>query len=418
MTNNNDNIETDLALFRDLINKSNDAIFVNDPQSSLFIFVNDKACASLGYNRQELLKMGVKDIDAIFPDNVLWQTHVNEVKRSGSHMLEGIHKRKDGTTFPVEVNVSYVALDTRDYMLAVVRDITERKQTAKALRMREKQLAESQRIAHVGSWEHNLTTGQVFWSDELFRLFGLDPKTDPGDFNMFFDMIHPNDQPVLKKAIEESVSTGVPFDVDYRFIRKDGKMRILHAQAELIHDSTGTQMILSGTGQDITDRKQAETALKVSNAKLQSLIRALPDSVFFKDTNRRYLMVNRVFEEMMGAGQEAFIGKADEDFMPPDLAEGCRKSDEVLMKSGRPVNVEDTIIGNDGKLIYLDSVKAPIYDSQGVLQGIVGVSRDVTERKQAEEKIRESEKFIRNILDTVDEGFIVIDQRFSYPDSQ
>ena len=77
VTKNKDEIETDLELFRDLINKSNDAIFVNDPQTGLFIFVNDKACASLGYDRQELLKMNVMDIETIFPDNFSWQTHVD-----------------------------------------------------------------------------------------------------------------------------------------------------------------------------------------------------------------------------------------------------------------------------------------------------------------------------------------------------
>ena len=82
------------------------------------------------------------------------------------------------------------------------------------------------------------------------------------------------------------------------------------------------------------------------------------------------------------------------------------------MKSGRPVNVEDTMIGIDGKNIYIDTVKAPIYDSQGVLLGIVGVSRDVSERKRAEEALKQSEQFIRGILDTVDEGFIVIDRDF------
>ncbi|MGD0887068.1 MAG: PAS domain S-box protein [Thermodesulfovibrionales bacterium] len=129
MTINRDKIGTDLDILRDLINKSNDAIFVNDPQTGLFIFVNDKACASLGYDRRELLNMGVMDIETTFPDNFSWRTHVSEVRQRGSLIMEGIHKRKDGTTFPVEANISYAALKTREYMVVVVRDITERKRT-------------------------------------------------------------------------------------------------------------------------------------------------------------------------------------------------------------------------------------------------------------------------------------------------
>jgi PAS domain S-box-containing protein len=163
-----------LAITADL--RSNDAIFVNDPQSGLFIFVNDRACAGLGYDRGELLAMDVMDIEMTFPDSYSWEIHVNEMRQKGSLMLEGMHRRKDGTTFPVEANISYVALSNNEYMVAVVRDITERKQAAEELRLRERQLAESQRISHIGSWEHNLKTGRVFWSDELFRLLGLDPE--------------------------------------------------------------------------------------------------------------------------------------------------------------------------------------------------------------------------------------------------
>jgi PAS domain S-box-containing protein len=162
MTTNKCNIDADPELFRDLINKSNDSIFVADPPTGLFIFVNDKACTGLGYDRRELLEMGVMDIETTLPDNFSWQAHVNELRQKGSLIFEGAHKREDGNTFPVEANISYVLLNTREYLVTVVRDITERKRVEAELRTREKQLTESQRISHVGSWEHNLKTGDVF----------------------------------------------------------------------------------------------------------------------------------------------------------------------------------------------------------------------------------------------------------------
>jgi two-component system cell cycle sensor histidine kinase/response regulator CckA len=524
MAKNKDKIETDPLLFRDLISKTNDAIFVNDPKTGRFIFVNDKACTGLGYDRQELLRMGVKDIETTFSDNFSWRAHVDELRQRGPLVLEGIHKRKDGTTFPVEANISYVLLSTGEYMVAVVRDITERKrmedqlqqterryrqlfenmnegfliqdiveddagkpvdvryldinpaierflgktrseiigrtrnqvlgspdpavvdtisrvaatgqpihmvryssganrwyesisyslgqgqvatlvldvterkqaeearqtalanlealvdnvqqgvlfegqdrrirfanrtfcslfgipssdliigadcaaiaQQAKpvfadpdgfvetieqrlrdrqivlseevkladgrmferdyipilageaqlgnywiyrditereradaALRERERQLSESQRIAHIGSWEHNLATGEVVWSDELFRIIGFDPRKDPADFKMFFGMVHPDDRPALKKAIDETVKTGKHFSVDYRFILRDGTTRILHAQAELKADETGAQVILSGTAQDITEKHLLEEE-RLKTHKLESI---------------------------------------------------------------------------------------------------------------------------------------------------
>jgi diguanylate cyclase (GGDEF)-like protein/PAS domain S-box-containing protein len=134
MTNSRNTAENDLELFRKLINKTNDAIFVADPRTGLFIFVNDKACASLGCERRELLKMGVMDIETTLPDNFLWQTHVNELRQKGALIFEGIHKRKNGDTFPVEANISYVVLNTTEYLVTVVRDITERKKMEEHLR--------------------------------------------------------------------------------------------------------------------------------------------------------------------------------------------------------------------------------------------------------------------------------------------
>ena len=412
MTKNKDEIETDLELFRDLINKSNDAIFVNDPQTGLFIFVNDKACASLGYDRQELLKMNVMDIETIFPDNFSWQTHVDELRQRVSHMLEGIHKRKNGTTFPVEANVSYVVLNTREYMVAVVRDITERKQAAEALRMREKQLAESQRIAHIGSWEHNLTTGQVFWSDELFRLLGLDPKTDPADFKMFFDMVHPDDKPVLKKAIDETVRLHTPFNIDYRLILENGSTRVLHAQAELIHDDTGTQAILSGTGQDITGRKRAEELLRKSEDKLRAYLDNISDTIWLIDANLNMVYVSPSVKRMLDISPEELIGNPSSLIIHPDDMDVITCAQRYVMEHpGEPHTVQYRVSNKEGRWIHVESTGINMMDNPAI-SGVLVTMRDINERKQAEEM---QDRLLKAIA-AVTEGIAITDDkdRFIY----
>ncbi len=113
-------------LFRSLLNQSSDAIFITDPKTGRFLNVNDKACSSLGYRRDELTRMGVLDIEAVIPDHFSWEAHVKEVREKGALILEGRHKRRDGTTIPVEVNVKYVTLGKDAYMVAMIRDISER----------------------------------------------------------------------------------------------------------------------------------------------------------------------------------------------------------------------------------------------------------------------------------------------------
>ncbi len=121
-------IEANLLLFRSLINQSNDAIFVIHPETGRFLDINDKACENLRYTRKELLTMGATDIQAILPDSFSWRKHIEELKREGFMILESRYKRKDGTIFPVEINVKFTNVEEKDYMVAIVRDITERKQ--------------------------------------------------------------------------------------------------------------------------------------------------------------------------------------------------------------------------------------------------------------------------------------------------
>ncbi len=125
--------EQSLKLFRDLMNQSNDAIFVIDPEAALVLDVNDMASASLGYRREELLQMKVIDFEVKIPDMAIWGRNLADLRQKGGHFFEGIQRRKDGTTFPVEVNSRYIRQDARDYILAVVRDVTERNRMEEAI---------------------------------------------------------------------------------------------------------------------------------------------------------------------------------------------------------------------------------------------------------------------------------------------
>jgi PAS domain S-box-containing protein len=156
--------------------------------------------------------------------------------------------------------------------------------------------------------------------------------------------------------------------------------------------------LLVSLQKEIGARARAENTLKEVNAKLQTLLRAMPDAVFFKDSERRYLLVNKTFEEQAGTDQGRIIGRTDWELMPPDAAERLKKNEDELIESRNPCRVEDAITSAAGELRYVDVIKAPIYDSRGRFLGIVGVSRDITERKRSEEELEKHRKHLEELV--------------------
>ncbi|HJH29423.1 MAG TPA: PAS domain S-box protein [Methanosarcinaceae archaeon] len=140
-----------LQLFRNQIDQSNDAIFVTDPETSLILDANEKACTSLGYSREELLSTKIIDFEMKYQDIDLWKDHVDEMKINDYQTIAGVgaHKRKDGTSFPVEVNAKLINQDKKEYLVAVIRDITERKQAEKEVRLNEARLAALLKISQM-----------------------------------------------------------------------------------------------------------------------------------------------------------------------------------------------------------------------------------------------------------------------------
>ncbi|HSQ78199.1 MAG TPA: PAS domain S-box protein, partial [Nitrospirota bacterium] len=167
--------------------------------------------------------------------------------------------------------------------------------------------------------------------------------------------------------------------------------------------------LIASHQREINERKRSEETLRETNAKLRALIQAMPDAVYFKDCSGRLMMANKALEELFGANEEMLINKTYEDLMPPDLAKSCRKSDEELIKSRSILHAEEAMTGRDGERRYFDTVKAPIYDSRGDLLGLVGMSRDVTERKRAEETIELLNHRNEMLLRSAGEGICGID---------
>jgi len=160
-------------------------------------------------------------------------------------------------------------------LISVV-DVTERKETEILLQQQRSQLEEAQRISHVGSWERDISTNVISLSDEMKRIFGINPREKKFTFQMLLDMMHPDDRGPFQKAVKEAVFGEKPYSTEYRIVHGDGSTRFIHARGEAHYDGLGKPVIFRGIAQDITERKKTEEDLLESRKFLETVIEAAP----------------------------------------------------------------------------------------------------------------------------------------------
>ncbi|MCA9617592.1 MAG: PAS domain S-box protein [Myxococcales bacterium] len=301
--------------------------------------------------------------------------------REGVHRFEWVHKRHDGSTFFTEVTLSVMRYDGRTVLLAVWRDISDRKAAETKLRDSERSLAEAQRIAHLGNWWLNAETGELRWSDEIYRIFGREPGEFEPSYERFYAAVHPDDVEPVKKSEAAAFAHGRPHSIDHRIVLPDGAIRWVHEEAIASFDDDGKMIYLTGTVQDVTRQKQAELELQESRSLLQDVINHVPLRVFWKDRDLQYLGCNPAFASDAGKDDpDELVGKDDYQMTWAEQADLYRADDRKVIEDGIPrLNFEEPQTTPDGDTIWLRTSKVPLRSASGEVVGVLGIYDDITE---------------------------------------
>jgi PAS domain S-box-containing protein len=259
----------------------------------------------------------------------------------------------------------------------------------------ERKLEEAQRLTHVGYWERDLDTDLITWSDESYRIFAV-PTAEILSFRRVAELIHPDDLAMVLEAVSAALRGGPRYDLEFRVIRPNGEVRIVHSQADVTWDESGRARRMFGTVQDITERKRAEEELRASETRFRTYVDHATDALFVHDDTRKVVDVNREACESLGYTREELIGMTPRDFDPG------RGVDDVFIQwmkerldAGEVFAFETSHRRKDGTLFPVEVRVRPFWHG-GHRFGLALV-RDITERKRAEETLRQTEAELAHV---------------------
>ncbi len=375
--------------FRSIFDNSVDAVFLTEPNGGI-IAANPAACTMFGYTEAEFRKYGRNAVaDASDP---ITNMALERRKNTGKFEGELIFKRKDGTTFPGEIS-SVVFKDrhgdSRTSM--VVRDISSRRQAEEALHQSEIKYRSLVEHSPDIIWSFSSKSGTIYVSSRVEPILGYTPAYLYDHPWLWNKSIHPKDQQRVDRAIADFVA-GKELNVVYRIKNSSGDWLWFNDRS-IGRQEIGEEVIIEGISTDITERKHAEEALERSEERYRTILEGMDDSYYEVDLAGNFTFVNDSLCHRLGHCREELIGMNYRNYTPAEASDDTFKTFNRVYRTGKPVKgVPSVAIARNGSLIFTERSVFPLHNEEGKIIGFRGISRDVTEKRMAEENRRQLEQ--------------------------
>ncbi|MDQ3044020.1 MAG: PAS domain S-box protein, partial [Chloroflexota bacterium] len=372
------------ARFRSLVENAHDLVSIVEADGTIR-YVSPASEMIFGMAPAELI--GTQRCDMVHPDDQerSGTCFAAVITRPGHHPpVELRYRHQDGSWRWLELRMTN-RLDDPDIAGIVVNglDVTEHKEAEERLRQSEANQAQAQRLAHLGSWELDATTGTFDWSAESYRIFGLDPDLGTMTLDRAIELVHPADRESLLDSARVALEHGEAYETEFRVLRPDGTERVVHGLGEAVRDASGEVVGLRGANHDVTEQRHAEEARRMALAAWSGSFDALPDHISILDRSGTIIQANKSMRDRFEPIHGHLIGLDYRmcycDTATPDPQPPCA----AVLMGGAAVSSEMRLPTMDG---WYFVASYPI-DIDGERQGAISVVRDITERKEAVEAL-------------------------------
>jgi PAS domain S-box-containing protein len=404
--------------YRSLFEDSLDGLFITSTEGKI-LDINRKGISMFGYDSKAEM-LGLDLIRDVASDPEEMKRILPIVNELGSHEFDGVVRKKSGVTMVTHCSL-VAARDEKGVITTyrgIIRDITERRLVDQRLRESERTLRLTLEALRIGIWDWDVTEDRYSASPVYYTLLGYEPRTGPADRNEWMERVHPDDREFVREQVGNVLSgASRQYGYEARIRHADGTYRwaqVLGYGAEVDADGKVTRMI--GIRMDISGRKEAERALHESERQLRAIADNFPDFITRFDREFRFIFVNPAVVQAFGIPAEQFIGKTLSE-LP---ARGAPGQNEAMIagirqafEQGTPGTLEARWQTAQGDRVF-EVRHIPEKDEEGRIVSVLGITRDITDEKRAEEALQESEQRYRSIIELNTAGYfrIELDGRF------
>tara|TARA_R110002050_G_scaffold94765_2_gene197256 strand:+ start:121956 stop:126611 length:4656 start_codon:yes stop_codon:yes gene_type:complete len=391
------------------INNIGDPLFVKDSDSRLLL-VNDAFCKMFNLSKTDIIGKTLAE-DVTPEEREVFLRIDRQVLSTGVENIneENLTVRGEKTRIISTKKNRFIDDSGKRYLIGIIRDITERKQSEIKLKESEKSLLEAQKIAKLGSYNLDLKT-QIAETSMIFNeIVGLDSNSEL-TFDIWRTITHPEDTLNNQKVFDECLETGGVFDLEYRILTKNKKeLKWIHGLGEVVY-TNGEATNFFGTIQDITDRKQVQIELNSAKDFSEGLIKSMHEGLVVFSLHTEIISVNPSFCEMSGFTENELIGKkCPYPFSPPEIIEEANSRHEKLTKGEHIDGFESVYMQKNGTRFNVHVQVSSIWDKDKNRIAYFGTVQDITKRKKAEIELNSAKDFSESLINSMRNGLSVID---------